>query len=407
MQAYSLYPEDLRMLFATFLSEFHGATLWHGDAPDLILMAPSPPSGEILQRAQSSVSTCRACTMISRSLAWKKRPDYSVFTCSMTRGLRKFSSGAQINTDDRTLLEYHAPRSLLVHGLEDKNRDAILLEQKNPLPEDFPPDARDAALAASATTSVNQDDADGAGRFLRALETRPVTAAIATIRGRAALAHANFQTAFHAFDAALAIDPNSLEAAWGLAETDRRFGNNEKARGELQRILERDPGNLQALASLAKLDLDFSRWTEAEDLQRRLIAADPHAGAAARAELAEILLREDKLDEAYRAMLDCLAADPYNYQTQLNLGELLARQEKWAEARRHLEFVMRYFPDEDEKIYPLLVSGRQSAGRSVRRRQSRPLRPAPVSRQFGIEALEFAAVIPNLWPVVRFVLQAG
>ena len=114
--------------------------------------------------------------------------------------------------------------------------------------------------------------------------------------------------------------PDSLEAAWGLAETDRRFGNNEKARAALQRILERDPGNLQALGSLLKLDVDFSRWPEAEDLQRRLIAADPHSGAAARAELAEILLRENKLDEAYRAMQDCLALDPYNYQTQLNLG---------------------------------------------------------------------------------------
>ena len=133
----------------------------------------------------------------------------------------------------------------------------------------------------------------------------------------------------------------------------------------MQRILERDPGNLRALGSLAKLDVDFSRWAEAEDLQRRLIAADPHAGAAARAELAEILLREDKLDEAYRAMLDCLAQDPYNYQTQLNLGELLARQKKWAEARRHLEFVMRYFPDEDSGNLSAPVSGRQGAGRSA------------------------------------------
>jgi tetratricopeptide (TPR) repeat protein len=73
-------------------------------------------------------------------------------------------------------------------------------------------------------------------------------------------------------------------------------------------------------------------------------------------------MREDKLDEAYRAMLDCLAVDPYNYQTQLNLGELLARQEKWAEARRHLEFVMRYFPDEDEKIYPLLFQADKALG---------------------------------------------
>src|ERR1019366_1680842 len=107
---------------------------------------------------------------------------------------------------------------------------------------------------------------------------------------------------------------------------------------------------------------DFSRWKEAEDLQRRLIAADPHAGAAAHAKIAEILVREDKLDEAYRAMLDCLAQDPYNYQTQLNLGKLLAKQKKWMEARQHLEFVMRYFPDQDEIIYPLLFQADKALG---------------------------------------------
>ena len=361
MQAYSLYPEDLRMLFATFLSEFHGATLWHGDAPDLILMAPSPPSGEILQRAQTLYGLPRLRDDFAQ-LGMEEAAGLFGFYLLDDDGLRKFSSGAEINTDDQTLLEYHAPRSLLVHGLEDKNRDAILMLQKNSLPADFPADARDRALAASAATSINQEDAAGADRFLRALDDRPITARIATIRGRAALAHTNFQSAFRAFDAALAIDPNSLEAAWGQAETHRRFGNNEKARAGLQRILDRDPANLRALESLVKLDVDFSRWPEAEDLQRRLITADPHPGAAARAQFAEILLREDKLDEAYHAMLDCLAQDPYNYQTQLNLGELLASQKKWAEARQHLEFVMRYYPDEDSGIYPLLFQADQALG---------------------------------------------
>jgi spermidine synthase len=361
MQAYSLYPEDLCMLFATFLSEFHGATLWHGDAPDLILMAPSPPTGEILQRAQALYGLSRPHDDFAQ-LGMEEAAGLFGFYLLDDDGLRKFSSGAQINTDDQTLLEYHAPRSLLVHGLEDKNRDAILREQKNVLPDDFSADTRDEALAASAATSVNQVDADGAERFLRALDNRPVTARIATIRGRAALAHSNYQTAFRAFNAALAIDPNSLDAAWGLAECDRRFGNNEKARAALQGILERDPANLRALESLAKLDVDFSRLPEAEDLQRRLIAADPRSGADARAQLAEILLREDKLEEAYRAMLDCLAQDPYNYQTQLNLGELLARQKKWAGARQHLEFVKRYFPDEDSGIYPLLFQADQALG---------------------------------------------
>jgi spermidine synthase len=361
MQAYSLYPDDLRMLFATFLSEFHGATLWHGDAPDMILMAPSPASAEILQRARALYGVARLQGDFAQ-LGMEEPEGLFGFYMLDDEALRKFSSGAQINTDNRTLLEYHAPRSLLVRGLEDKNREAILLEQENPLPPDFPPEARDATLSASAATSVNQEDPGGADRFLLAVDNRPVTARLATVRGRAALARSNFQSAFRAFDAALAIDPNFLEAAWGLAETNRRFGNNAKAREGLEGILESDPRNLQALASLAKLDSDFSRWPEAEDLQRRLIAADSRAGAAARAQLAKILLHEDRPGEAYRAMLDCLAEDPYDYQTQLNLAELFFKQKKWAAAREHLEFVMRYYPDENSEIYSLLFQADRALG---------------------------------------------
>jgi tetratricopeptide (TPR) repeat protein len=352
MQAYSLYPDDLRMLFATFLTEFHGATLWHGDAPDMILMAPSPPSAEILQHAQLHYGLPRLHDDYAQ-LGMEAEGIFGFYLLD-DAGLREFSSGARINTDDQTLLEYHAPQSLLIHGLEDQNRDAILHEQRNPLPGDFPPDLRDRVLIASAITSVNQEDADGADRFLLTLDTRPATSGINIIRGRAALARSNYQTALHAYDAALAIDPNSLEAAWGLAEADRHFGNNEKARAALQRILVRDPANVRALGSLVKLDADFSRWAEAENLQRALLAVDPHPTSAVRAELAEILWRQGKTDEAYRAMVDCLTQDPYNFQTHRNLGELLAKQEKWSEARRHLEFVMRYFPDEYLGIYPLL-----------------------------------------------------
>ena len=361
MQAYSLYPEDLRMLFATFLTEFHGATLWHGDAPDMILMAPSPTSAATLDRARKLYDAPRLHDDFAQ-LGMESGAGLFGFYLLDDRGLRAFSASAPINTDDRTLLEYHAPRSLLVRGLEDKNRDAILAEQTDPLPEDFPPDERDAALASAAVTSVNQDDAEGADRFLVALDDRPATASIDVIRGRAALARSNYPTALHAFDAALAMDPGSLDAAWGLAEANRRFGNNEKARELLQGILDRDPANSRALASLVKLDADFSRWTEAEELQRRLIAADPHSGAAARAELAEILMHEGKQDEGYRAMLDCLADDPYNYQTHVNLGKFLAGQKRWAEARPHLEFAARYFPDTDAEIYPLLIQADQALG---------------------------------------------
>lgn len=361
MQAYSLFPDDLRMLFATFLSEFQGATLWHGDAPDLILMAPSPPSVEILRRAQALYLAPRLHDDFVR-LGMEEPPGLFGFYLLDDAGLRNFSAGAQINTDDRTLLEYHAPRSLLLRGLEDRNREAILRERRNPLPGDLPPDLLDATLTEAAAASIQQEDADGADRFLLALDHRPVTLRMEILRGRAALARSNFQTAFRAFDAALAIAPNSMEAQWGLAETNRHFGNNEKARAALKEILAQNRNYLPALRSLVKLDVDFSRWPEAEETQRLLIGADQRSGAADLAQLADILLHEDQQDAAHATMLDALAADPYNYQAHFDLAEFFAKRNRWAEARQHLEFVMRFYPDQDAAIYPLLFRADQSLG---------------------------------------------
>ena len=361
VQAYSLYPQDLRMVLATFLSEFQRATLWHGDAPDLILMVPSPSAAELLNRTRALYGN-PSLQEDFKKLGMDAPPGLFGFYLLDDAGLRAFSSGARINTDDLTLLEYDAPRSLLVHSLENKNRSEILLAQRSPLPDEIPLELRDATLAAAAATSLNLDDTDGADHFLKALLNRPITARIAIIRGRTALAHANFQTAFHAFDAALAIDPHSIDAAWGRSETDRRFGNNEIARQGFMRILERDPKHLRALQSLKQLDSDFSRWPEAEDLQRRLIAAHSRGEAALYAQLGEIFMRAGELPRAYDAMQECLRRDPYNFQTHLNLGKLLYAEKRWAEAKQHLEFVKRYFPDDDGQVYTLLFQIDRAVG---------------------------------------------
>ncbi|HEX4643164.1 MAG TPA: fused MFS/spermidine synthase, partial [Candidatus Acidoferrales bacterium] len=100
VQAYSLFPGDLRMLFATFLSQFQGATLWHGDAPDLMLLAPSPPSAEILQRAQSLYFAPRLHDDFIQ-LGMEEAPGLFGFYLLDDAALRNFSAGAPINTDDR------------------------------------------------------------------------------------------------------------------------------------------------------------------------------------------------------------------------------------------------------------------------------------------------------------------
>jgi hypothetical protein len=155
-------------------------------------------------------------------------------------GLRTLSSGAQINTDDRTLLEYHAPRSLLVHGLEDKNRDEIRRSRKIPCP-DFPPDSRDRTLTASAVTSVNQEDADAPTAFAGPRQSSGNSRDRYHPRARRAGLCSNFQNAFRAFDAALAMDPNFLGSRMGPGRNRPAPGNNQKAREALQRILVRKP----------------------------------------------------------------------------------------------------------------------------------------------------------------------
>jgi spermidine synthase len=354
VQAYSLFPDDLRMVLATFLSEFQRATLWHGNATDLILVAPSAPASEILNRTRALFMNPGLHEDFEQ-LGMEDPAGLFAFYMLDDAGLRKFSSGARLNTDDLTLLEYHAPRSLLIQGLEETNRRDIFLSQQDALPEDFPANLRDATLTAAAATCLNLQDAGGADHFVRSLGNSPVTLRTAIVRGRVALAYSNYESASSSFDAALAINPASIEASWGRAETDRRSGSNEKARQELLQILERDPNNTRVLTSLEQLAKDSSLWPQAEYFQLKLIALDPRgASARAYAELAELLLRVGDLDNAYRAMQDCLVRDPYNFQTQINLGVLLYRQKNWAQARQHLEFVRRFFPDGDATTYSLL-----------------------------------------------------
>jgi len=366
VQAYSLFPDDLRMIAATFQSELPRASLWHGEVNDFLLMAPTPPAGQMLDRVQSLWNQPPLRDDFDQ-LGLKEPAGLLAFYLLDDVELREFSRGARLNTDDLTLLEYHAPPALLVHGLQDKNHSEILRVQKDVLPADLPADLRDNALTAAATTSMMLEDADGAGRFAKALETRPVTAKSEVIAGRMALATGNLDAARRSFDQALSLDRNSVDALWGSAEVNRHIDkpeNQKLAWQQYQAILTRDPKNPQALQSVIELDVDNSRWAEAADLQRRLIAAKPHPAAIDYEELAEVLLRLRQEDDARGALEQCLALDPYNFKAHLFLGVLYRHEQLWTEAQEHLEFIRRYSPDADPGTYSLLYEVYTALGQS-------------------------------------------
>src|SRR5262249_43866866 len=116
VQAYALRPDDLRMIMGSFARHFADVTLWRGEESDLLLMGRADSSPLKFGRLRS---------------LWQNQPlqsDFESLDVHEPEGLvayfllddsavRRMAQGNSLNTDDRTLLEYHAPRSLLAHGL--------------------------------------------------------------------------------------------------------------------------------------------------------------------------------------------------------------------------------------------------------------------------------------------------
>ena len=361
VQAYSVFPADLRMVFATFLSEFKSATLWHGEVNDLLLMAPSPSAKNMRDRVGALWGNPLLHDDFSQLGMEQPGGLFGLYLLG-DEELRAFSAGAPINTDDLPLLEYHAPRALLVHDLHDNNLREILHAQKDILPADLSGDLRDIDLASAAVDALSLNDLEGADRFASALAKRPLASPAAVARGRVALAHGSFDDARRDFDLALSLDPHSLRAAWGRAEVNRGLGNREAAREELVEILDRDPKYLPALMSLVEVDVALTRWMEATEIEQRFIAANPRTSAADYEQLGELLLRTRAYDQGREALQECLARDPYNLKAHLYLGVLFRQQRLWTEALQNLEFVRRFSPAADAGTYSLLYDVYQALG---------------------------------------------
>jgi tetratricopeptide (TPR) repeat protein len=363
VQSYSLYPHDLRTIFATFLSQFHDVTLWHGVRPDLILVAGTPPSNAMVQR----MGTLWADTALRddfQQMGIERPEGLFGFYLLDDAALRRFAAGARVDSDDRMSLEYEAPHSLLVRGLVEENLKQLQAAQPAVELAGMSGEERESVLAASAITALNGGDAADADRFESSLDQGSPREEPQIAFGRSALARADYAAAMRFFEAAATADPQSLPAAWGIAETNRLSGQTELARQQLLSILARDPKDLRALGSLEQIYSDTSRPLDASFTQRALIAADPHADADAYAELGEMLKRAGRLDEAVTAMNECLARDPYNFQTHLNLGQIFDVEHKYREARQTLEFAERFFPDVDPQIYALLYEADKGLGDS-------------------------------------------
>lgn len=361
VQAYSMYPQDFKMILATFVPHFPQVSLWRGEPPDYLMIAQRDADPLTLDRLRKLWTNLKLREDFE-SLGLDRPEGILAFHRLDDGDLRALARGGEINTDDRTQLEYRAPRGLLAKNLADANRDLIWTHRNANMSSLVQVEDAVTAQIAAAHALVRLDD-DDAEYFLLQLEKAPSSRDLELVRGNWHLQQGRLAEARAAFQRALALDAGSLEAAWGIGESYRKLADTNTAELMYRQVLNRDANYVPALRAMSDVYRSRGKWQESAEWQARVIKAMRNPGAKEYTRLGEMLAEAGQLELAERTFRAALEFDPYAYAAHRNLGELNYRRKQFDVARAHLEFVIRFFPDTDPTAYIALADIYRSAGR--------------------------------------------
>jgi spermidine synthase len=361
VQSYSLASDDLRMISATLAGHFPELTLWRGEGPDLVFLGRTDVTPLRFERLRALWHS-KALREDFESMEVRQPEGLVAYFLLDDPAVRKLGQGSVLNTDDRTVLEYHAPQTLLARDLFAANQAMIAQLRTGALPANLDKVEAGRSLEPGAQTTLDLNDTANAQRFVNALKSQPETVAGYIAQGRLALAQGQLADAKSDLEGALKLDTGSTEAMHWLATAENRNGEASKARLLVDKILESQPGNLTALNDEIEFAADREDYRIAliAQLTRMKVLGDPPASEYCR--LAAIWIKLGNLAEAEPSLLRGVAKNSYSYACNLELGELYRQTARLSEAQQHLEKVLRFYPDSDVTVYKSLAGVYLSLG---------------------------------------------
>lgn len=130
VQGYNISPELFKVVLKTFSSVFPNTTLWFSQPGDLLLIGRKDHRGTVAIEYQKYMSYLRSHPAVARDMLkiGLARPYGLNATYLFTdRQVREFAGSARLNTDDKPILEYLAPRDLYITTSEDLLRQLYLI----------------------------------------------------------------------------------------------------------------------------------------------------------------------------------------------------------------------------------------------------------------------------------------
>jgi spermidine synthase/Tfp pilus assembly protein PilF len=377
VQAYHMSFPNFATVVRTLGSRFEQISLWRGLEVDFLLLASPKPRRLSLQPLITEFERNGELRMLlDKHLSIEEPAGLLAYYLLDDKTLRQISAAGDINSEDRTVLEYRAPFDI-ARRTEHLNHAVVAAARREILPDFLDLNDPAAAALAAARTQVRVGMLRhrlGAPMVAAALELSPPSERTFLLRANVARAQGRQLEALEHLEQAQKLAPRSAEVAYNLAEFYFGQGKEEEARTWLERTLELMPDHLPALRALGDLESRAGRLSRAIELTRRVIEHRPPLereelfGEWAR--LGELYLRAGQQDAAIDAFEESQRLEPLGFLVHRRTAELLARAGRVDEAIREYEFLVQYYPHVEPAIYLELSRLYQERGEPARARKT-------------------------------------
>lgn len=146
-------------------------------------------------------------------------------------------------------------------------------------------------------------------------------------------------------EAAVRVDPLSLDGWSELAGVYIKQGNNEKALLLLEKASRGLPKNNESIDVLAGRYLQINRFAEAESLLRKAISLNSESALVA---LGDLYMRQGRFDESLTVLTEAMRAAPDNADILFNIGLIRARKGDYAGAAEDFQRARLLNPEDEE-----------------------------------------------------------
>jgi spermidine synthase len=369
VQLYELAPEDLRMILGEVQRRFPELSVWNTNVGDLVLVGTRQPQHFDLGRLRRIVQSDPAIANDFREYLKLPVPEgILAYYVMSSEEVRHLAANAARNTDDRPLLEFHAPRQLF-EDTRDLNVELLYQNKDGLIPPgaEMPdPETTYGAMIAPFLTMKRPNLANQAMATLGQVERRNPSSLHLAI-AQLDLDSGNLASAEDALTKASSTqtveDPlyADTEELWGIYY--RKSGAPLEGVRHFMNAVSADPNRPVSLKQLAEICAQNQTWDEAAQWMERYIAQKPRDSAESWAMLGDYRLAGNHPEIALEALETSLRLDPYTYTARWRMARLFEDRKQSETAIEQYEFLVKYAFDRDPEVYLRLAKLYQAEGR--------------------------------------------